>query len=87
MKTYTDSIVCPHCGKEFIWKYIDDGHRPWMKGRHITITSHVIDKTISFCTHKVDYKTNSHYFIAQCTHCHEVVSFLCSEDISKELSS
>lgn len=87
MKTYTGSVKCLYCDKEFNWKYIDDGHRPWMKGRHVTITSHIIDKNISLCTHKIDYRTNNHYFIARCTHCHAVVSFPCSEDISKELTS
>lgn len=89
-KIYTGSIKCTHCNKEFQWKYIDDGFRPWMINKRktiTTVTSHVIDKNISLCTHKIDYKTNIHYFIAQCTHCRASVSFQCSEDIAQELSS
>ena len=89
MKTYIGSIKCSFCNKEFKWKYIDDGFRPWMrkKGRVITVTSHIEDKNIALCSHRVDSKTNIHYFIGRCTHCHAVVSFPCSEDIAKELSS
>ena len=87
MKIYTDSINCPYCNKKFIWKYIDDGFRPWMKGMHVTVTSHVIDKNIALCTHNIDRKTNLHYFNTRCTHCRRVVSFQCSDDIQKELSS
>ena len=87
MKIYTDSIKCSFCNKEFNWKYIDDGYRPWMKRPTVTVTSHIIDQNISLCTHKIDYRTNTHYFIARCTYCHAVVSFQCSEDIAKELSS
>ena len=87
MKTYIDTITCPYCNKKFTWKYIDDGHRPRMKRTHITVASHIIDKNISLCTHKIDNRTNLHYFNVRCIHCHEVVSFQCSEDIQKELSS
>ena len=89
MKVYTGLIKCIHCNKEFNWKYIDDGFRPWMikRGNVISVTSHVEDKNISLCTHKIDYRTNTHYFIARCTHCRNLVSFQCSEDIARELSS
>ena len=90
MKVYTDSTKCTYCDKKFKWKYIDDGFRPWMlkkRERIITVTSHIEDKNISLCTHKIDSRTNIHYFIARCTHCHALVSFQCSEDITKELSS
>ena len=90
MKVYTGTIKCTHCYKEFNWKYIDDGFRPWMlkKSKMITtVTSHIEDKNVSLCTHKIDYKTKTHYFIAQCTHCHVLVSFQCNEDIVKELLS
>lgn len=89
MKDYTGSTQCSYCNKKFNWKYIDDGYRPWMKKRGcvVTITSHIEDKNVSLCGHTIDDKTNTHYFIARCTHCHAVVSFPCSEDISKELSS
>lgn len=89
MKNYTGSTQCSYCNKDFNWKYIDDGYRPWMtkRGRIVTITSHIEDRNVSLCRHIIEDKTNTHYFIAQCTHCHAVVSFPCSEDISKELSS
>lgn len=87
MKTYIGSIKCPFCNKDFNWKYIDDGYRSWMKGKIVTVTSHIEDKNISLCTLKIDSKTNQYYFNARCTHCHAVVSFQCSEDIKKELSS
>ncbi|MBQ7914640.1 MAG: hypothetical protein IJ322_03885 [Clostridia bacterium] len=89
MKDYFGSVQCPYCNKKFNWKYTDDGYRPWMKkwGRIVTITSYVEDKNISLCRHIIDDKTNTHYFISQCTHCRAAVSFPCSEDIAKELSS
>ena len=89
MKNYTGSTQCQYCNKDFNWTYTDDGYRPWMlkSGRIVTVTSHIENKNIALCAHKIDYKTNTHYFIARCTHCHAVVSFQCSEDISKELSS
>lgn len=87
MKTYIDIFKCPYCQKNFTWKYIDDGHRPWMKGVHVTVTSHVIDKNIALCSLSRDYRTNLLYFNTQCTRCHAPVSFQCSEDIQKELSS
>lgn len=89
MNKYTGTIKCSFCNRKFNWIYIDDGYRPCMinKGRVVTVTSHIEDKNISLCTHKIDYKTNTHYFIGRCTHCHAEVSFQCSEDISKELSS
>lgn len=89
MNTYTGTIKCSSCNKEFKWKYEDDGFRPWMskERRIITVTSHIEDKNISLCNHIIDSETNNHYFIGRCTHCHAVVSFQCSEDITKELSS
>lgn len=87
MKVYIDTDRCPYCQKNFTWKYIDDGHRPWMKGRHTTIYSVIEDKTIALCTLIRDYKANKLYFRTRCTHCHALVSFQRNEDITKELNS
>lgn len=87
MKTYSDIMRCPHCKRNFTWKYIDDGHRFWMKRPHLTITSHIEDKSIALCTRKIDELTGVMYFNARCTHCREVVSFPCNEDMLKELTS
>lgn len=76
--------ICPHCGKEFAWKYIDDGYRSNMTGLQVTVTSHVIDKSIALCSLIYD---GYPYLIGRCTHCHAVVEFQCNEDILKGLSS